>query len=95
MKRIIIIGLLAGVLSSCGELKKTPKAKIIKKERVLIDKIKTVSDSYTGFLLAFNDGYTKETTFGYYSCLQIGDTVLFVKNEGEADYWYKMKPDCK
>jgi len=46
-------------------------------------------------MLAFSDGWTERTSFGYYSCLQIGDTIRFVKDEDKSDYWYKMNPNCK
>ena len=69
--------------------------------KILINKnIEVVSSTafnngFTLYVLAFDDGFTVQTTFGYYSCLEIGDTIRFVKNQNNEDYWYKMKPNCK
>ena len=87
-------------LASCIKKEQT-KPKKIKSLKVLIAKtIETrnataLSSGFTNYKLAFNDGYTNTTSFGYYSCLQIGDTITFIKDEGDSDFWLIMKPNCK
>ena len=44
-------------------------------------------------MLAFSDGWTERTSFGYYSCLQIGDTIRFVKDEDKSDKWFHIESD--
>lgn len=46
------------------------------------------------YTLAFDDGTTYNTSFGYYSCIEIGDTVLFVKPTKNS-IMYIMQPKCK
>lgn len=95
MKNVLMVLLLV-IIFSCEERK--PK-EIEYTQKVLIAKtIEEVSGDafnrgYTRHLLAFNDGHTENTSFGYYSCLQIGDTVDFTREVG-GWYWH-MKPNCK
>ena len=87
------------LLVSCNQPKPS-KPIYIETYKILIAKnIETVnatalSSGYTKYLLAFNDGWTQKTSFGYYSCLKIGDTIKFTKKEGDADYWLRMLPNC-
>jgi hypothetical protein len=86
-------------LASCSQ-KERPNPKQVESLKVLMAKnIETVnatalSSGYTRYMLAFSDGWTERTSFGYYTCLKIGDTIRFVKDENESDYWYEMKPNC-
>ena len=91
--------LLVICLASCSQ-KERPKPKQVESLKVLMAKnIETVnatalSSGYTKYMLAFSDGYTEKTSFGYYTCLQISDTIRFVKDEGDSDFWLIMKPNC-
>ena len=91
----LLIFLVVCLAISCKQNEETREIKL----KVLIDKTKetvsatALSSGKTTYLLAFNDGHTEKTTFGYYSCLNIGDTVSFVK--GKNDVWWKMIPNCK
>ena len=87
MKKLLIILII--FLSSCVE---KPPVKIVHSKKVLIAKTIALDNGRYYCLLAFNDGYTETTSFGYYSCLQIGDTVLFEKAENRT-YW-NMKAEC-
>lgn len=95
----LLYTLLVICLASCSQ-KERPKPEQVESLKVLVAKnIETVNataltSGYTRYMLAFSDGFTERTSFGYYSCLQIGDTVRFVKDKNESDYWYKMKPNC-
>ena len=86
-------------LASCTQ-KERPKPKQVESLKVLMAKnIETVnatalSGGYTRYILAFSDGWTERTSFGYYTCLKISDTIIFVKDEGEDDYYLIMKPNC-
>ena len=79
-------------------IKKQTQSKVVQSKKVLIAKKEEtpkVGNHYTNYVLAFNDGHTVYTDFGFYSCLEIGDTINFVKNRGESDFWLIMKPNCK
>jgi len=95
-----LICILVICLASCSQ-KENPNPKQVESLKVLVSKnIETInatalSTGYTKYMLAFSDGWTERTSFGYYSCLQIGDTIRFVKDEDKSDYWYKMNPNCK
>jgi len=86
-------------LASCSQ-KERPKPERVESLKVLIAKTTetvnatALSSGYTNYKLAFSDGFTELTSFGYYTCLQIGDTVKFVKNKNQRDSWLKMKPNC-
>lgn len=69
--------------------------KKIEISKILIDKHIQINNGDTRYLLAFSDGWTEQTSFGYYSCLNIGDTVKFTKYEGDDDFWLKMIPNCE
>ena len=72
-----------------------PYVKVLIAKNIETVNATALSNGYTRYKLAFSDGWTERTTFGYYSCLKIGDTIIFVKDEGESDYWYEMKQPCK
>lgn len=94
---LILLLALAFLLTQCINDNNEPK-EIEYSKKVLIDKTievksgRAIDRGYSRYLLAFNDGYTKSTSFGYYSCLKIGDTVTFEKEVGRI-FW-KMKPNC-
>jgi hypothetical protein len=86
-------------LASCTTKERKPIEKV-ESLKVLIAKTTEVRGGsaldrgYTKYLLAFSDGHTENTSFGWYTCLQVGDTVRFVKDKGDSDFWLVMKPNC-
>lgn len=98
MKGIINFCLVLSIsLSSCFPERKEPKKVEVFKVLIAknIEKVNAtaLSSGSTDYILAFDDGYTKYTSFGFYSCLQLGDTVKFTHNEGGT--WLYMHPKCK
>lgn len=86
-------------LASCTNKERKPIEKVESLKVLIAKKTETLSGSafsegYTKYLLAFSDGHTERTSFGWYSCLQVGDTVRFVKDKGDSDFWLVMKPNC-
>lgn len=98
--RFIIILITIGLFMSC-EHKPKPIPETVEVNKILIAKSATVinatafDNGYTKYLLAFNDGWTERTSFGFYSCLKVGDTILFTKDKGDDDYWLRMQPKCE
>ena len=99
LKSYTLYTLLVICLASCSQ-KERPKPKQIESLKVLMAKTTetvnatALSNGYTNYKLAFRDGYTEKTSFGYYTCVQIGDTIKFIKDEGDSDFWLVMKPNC-
>lgn len=88
--------LLLIVFIGCQEERPTEDYSYSKK--VVIAKTKEVNrggvfGGHVRYFVAFNDGYTKNTTFGYYTCLNVGDTVDF-KYHLYREYWTWI-PNCK
>ena len=83
---------LVAFITSCNN---EPKREVIVcTYKTLIAKTIEYDENWTYYKFAFNDGTTKNTTFGYYSCLVIGDSVQFCKELDESDYYYKMNANC-
>ena len=96
MKKIIrniIYILLVVFMFSCNNEPKKPVV-IVCTYKTLIAKTIEYDENWTYYKFAFNDGTTRNTTFGYYSCLGIGDSVQFCKELDESDYFYKMNVNC-
>lgn len=85
-KAVIIPSL---IITAC---KPGPERKTEIQYKIVAAKTKETSDSRLYYLIAFTDGYTESTSYGFYNCLQIGDSVKFHK-----DGWgvWRMKPKCK
>lgn len=85
-------------LASCNNKPREPK-NIEQSYKIVIGKTTEIKDGsaldrgYTKYLLAFNDGYTENTSFGIYTCIKVNDTILFEKEEGR--WFWDMKPNCK
>jgi len=96
MKNILFVSLIVLFTSCFGS---EPIIKSVKK--VLVAKTvepvnaTALSSGYTDYVLAFNDGWTESTTFGYYNCLQIGDTIEFIVEATPLGYSVTMKPKCE
>ncbi len=81
--------ILLSTLFSCRQHTGTVKYQYTKK--VII--AKRISDR--AYLVAFNDGEYVNIGFGWYSCVQVGDTVVFKHNEDRPIYGYDMENPCK
>ena len=100
MKKIVAIIILSLAVYGCRD---TPRPTLERIESLKVIVAKTtetvnatsLSSGYTTYKLAFNDGWTSKTSFGFYSCLQVGDTVKFTKLKDDSDYWLRMEPVCK
>lgn len=84
-KLLLIVG---GILVGC-QIEAGHKYEI--QYKIVAAKTKETSDSRLYYLIAFTDGYTESTSYGFYNCLQIGDSVRFYR--GNLGGW-KMDPKC-
>ncbi len=85
----IIALILLLTLFSCNPNQEPVKYKYTKK--VII--AKRISDR--SFLVAFNDGEYANIGFGWYSCVKVGDTVVFKHLEGQRALAYTIINPCK
>jgi hypothetical protein len=88
--KYIFFALIIFCFSSCKRVdpNKKPERKIFVYKVLIAKNIEY--EEQTHYALAFNDGTTEYTGFGFYSCLLIGDTVPFQK----ISYYFTMKPEC-
>jgi hypothetical protein len=99
MKNIIIIILLSICTCACKN-ERPPRERVESLKAIVAKTIETenataLSSGKTKYILAFHDGWTERTSFGFYSCLRVGDTVRFTKLVNESDYWFRMEPLCE
>lgn len=81
--------ILLSALFSCNPNHKPLKYEYTKK--VII--AKRISNG--SFLVAFNDGEYVNIGFGWYSCVKVGDTVVFKHYEDRPVYGYNIENPCK
>jgi hypothetical protein len=96
-KRNLLYILLVAVFTGCTPYEQPP-CNEKRANRIVIAKTTEQIEStafdrgYVNYKLAFNDGFTDNVSFGEYSCINIGDTILYTKCQN--DWYWKAHINC-
>lgn len=85
MRNLAYVILLLAIVG-CYRPQHKPKVYVYTKKQ-LVGKNVELADGRTRYVLGFHDGFTYYTTFGNYSCLNVGDSVEF-ERESDWPFWH-------